>query len=77
MARYWAALTGPDYGRYPLAFPHHTMWIGWREFTNPERQRVIEIHSTHGSSETRDQSDIPPALRMKSGRVGWIVEKLK
>jgi len=65
---YWAALSGPDFGRLPLAFPHHTMWIGLKEFAHRDRMRVIEIHSTHGSSETRDQSDISEKMRMKKWR---------
>ncbi|MFQ5810110.1 MAG: Ig-like domain-containing protein, partial [Armatimonadota bacterium] len=67
--RYWGTVDLPEYARFPLAFPHHTMWIGFREFTNAERQRLIEVHSTHGSSETRDPGEVPERLRMRPGRL--------
>jgi hypothetical protein len=67
--RYWEALGRAEGERFPLAFPHHTMWIGFREFTTAERQRLIEVHSTHGSSETRDPEEVPERLRMRPGRL--------
>jgi len=65
--RYWAAFDG--FGKYPLAFPHHTMWTGNQEYTHATRQRLIEVISTHGSSETRSQDDIVASMRMKSDRM--------
>lgn len=66
---YWQVLAGRRRGRFPLAFPHHSMWVGYPEFTNAGRQRVIEIFSTHGTSEIRDQAEIPKRLRMKDWRL--------
>ena len=65
--RYWAAFDGFD--RYPLAFPHHTMWTGNQEYMHPTRQRLVEVFSTHGTSETRVQDDVPEAMRMKPSRM--------
>lgn len=65
--RYWAAFDG--FEKYPLAFPHHTMWTGNQEYTHPTRQRLIEVFSTHGSSETRAQDDLVASMRMKADRM--------
>jgi hypothetical protein len=66
--RYWSVLGSPDFADFALAFPHHTMWVGYPEFINADLQRVIEICSTHGSSETRDPTEVPEGLRMKKWR---------
>jgi hypothetical protein len=65
---YWDVLGSPELRDFALAFPHHTMWIGYPEFINADLQRVIEVHSTHGSSETRDPTEVPERLRMKKWR---------
>ncbi len=66
---YWEAIRQPGYERFPLAIPHHTMWQGVEGFLDGKRGRLFEIFSVHGSSETRDQADIPKPLRMKEWRM--------
>jgi hypothetical protein len=65
---YWKAFDHSGYQKYPLVFPHHTMWQGVSQLTNDKRQRTIEVISTHGSSEIRNQADVPGPLRMKEWR---------
>jgi hypothetical protein len=67
--RYWSLMQTVDYNRYPLAFSHHTMWQGIREFINDDRKRLLEIYSTHGSSEARDAAHVPKPLRMNGSRL--------
>jgi hypothetical protein len=66
---YWDLLKSEVYENHTLAFPHHTMWVGIKPFLDAERTRVIEVYSTHGTSEIRDQKDTPKPLRMKPGRI--------
>ncbi|HLF33577.1 MAG TPA: hypothetical protein VI583_05045 [Cyclobacteriaceae bacterium] len=66
---YWDVFRQQQYSTNTLAFPHHTMWLGIKPFLDPERMRVIEIFSIHGSSEFRIQDIIPQPLRMKADRI--------
>jgi hypothetical protein len=66
---YWNVLGDPETVRDPVILPHHTLWQGIPEFTNAERQRVIEIHSDVGNAEVRDQSDIPNSFRTSENMI--------
>jgi hypothetical protein len=66
---YWDAVKADIHRQDVLLFPHHTMWLGIKPFVYPDNIRVIEVYSTHGTSEIRNQDDIPVSLRMKSGRL--------
>ncbi len=61
--RYWEAFDTEEFKRFPLAFSHHTLWMGVKEYIHDERQRLIEIYSFHGSSEVLPFDETPPLLR--------------
>jgi hypothetical protein len=62
--RYWEVLNRPEWSKFPLVFSHHTMWQGIDAYINDDRQRLLEIYSQHGSSETREPAATPHRLRM-------------
>jgi len=66
---YWDVFKSEAYRNNTLVFPHHTMWLGIKSFIDPERTRVIEVCSVHGTSEIRDQTNTPKPLRMKQNRM--------
>jgi len=66
--RFWDVLKEDAYARTVLAFFHHTMWVGRMAFVD-EHERLIEICSTFGSSETRAQDETTEALRVQADRI--------
>lgn len=67
--RFWSALAELETDLPILCFTHHSMWQGMTNFLNDDRMRVIEIHSIHGSSETRDPDSVPAPLRIPRPRL--------
>ena len=66
---YWEIFDNEPYAGNTLVIPHHTMWWGIKPFINADRMKLIEIYSTHGTSEVRDQKNVPDPLKMEPGRL--------
>jgi hypothetical protein len=66
---YWDIFKREVNDKHTLVFPHHTMWLGIKPFLDPERTRVMEVYSIHGTSEIRKQSNTPKSLQLKPDRI--------
>ncbi|MDN5303656.1 MAG: hypothetical protein PWP46_535 [Fusobacteriaceae bacterium] len=68
--KFWEFLSKKENYEKVLAFFHHTMWLGKKEFFD-KSMRLIEICSIFGSSELRNQSENSEKIKVMKERLEY------